>query len=178
VLPGVVVFALGMSATVAPLTATVLAAVEDRRAGIASGVNNAISRIAGLLAIAVIGAFVASAFASDLEDRLAGSRLSADARGAVAEAKQRSLATTPADRLSGAERAEVRDALAASSTSAFHVAVGIGGLLMIAGGLVSLVGIENPRRDVRSAECPGGALVGAPEDVGRHGVPAPERVAA
>ena len=54
VLPGVIVFGLGLTLTVAPLTATVLAAAPERYAGIASGVNNAISRGAGLLAIAVI----------------------------------------------------------------------------------------------------------------------------
>ena len=54
VLPGQIVFGLGLTLTVAPLTATVLAAASERYAGIASGVNNAVSRGAGLLAIAVI----------------------------------------------------------------------------------------------------------------------------
>ena len=54
VLPGVIMFGLGLTLTVAPLTATVLAAAAARYAGVASGVNNAISRGAGLLAIAVI----------------------------------------------------------------------------------------------------------------------------
>jgi len=54
VLPGVLVFGLGLSATVAPLTTTALAAAPDRLAGVASGVNNAVARIAGLLAIAVL----------------------------------------------------------------------------------------------------------------------------
>ena len=54
VLPGVVVFGLGLTLTVAPLTATVLAAAAARHAGVASGVNNAISRAAGLVAIAVV----------------------------------------------------------------------------------------------------------------------------
>src|SRR4051794_34942760 len=52
VLPGLIIFSLGLSATVAPLTATVLADADESNAGIASGVNNAIARVAGLLAIA------------------------------------------------------------------------------------------------------------------------------
>jgi EmrB/QacA subfamily drug resistance transporter len=56
VLPAVLVFGLGLSATVAPLTATVLDAADDRHAGVASGVNNAVARAAGLLAVAVIPA--------------------------------------------------------------------------------------------------------------------------
>lgn len=56
VLPAVAVFGLGLSATVAPLTSTVLASAESRHAGVASGVNNAVARAAGLLAVAVLPA--------------------------------------------------------------------------------------------------------------------------
>jgi hypothetical protein len=54
VLPGIAVFGLGMAITVAPLTSTVLASVEEEHVGAASGANNAISRIASLLAVAVL----------------------------------------------------------------------------------------------------------------------------
>jgi len=58
VLPGVVIWGLGLTATVSPLTAAVLGAIETERSGIASAVNNAVSRVAGLLAIAAVSAVV------------------------------------------------------------------------------------------------------------------------
>jgi EmrB/QacA subfamily drug resistance transporter len=166
-LPALIVFGLGLSMTVAPLTSTVLAAVEEKHSGVASGVNNAIARIAGLLAIAVLGAFVTSQFASVVNDRLGDRPLSSVARDAVAEAKARSLSTAPAQRVPPPERPVVKKALEQASESAFHLGLGIGAVLVMAGGVVSLVGIQNPRRSVPCRDCPGGALVGASEDVGR-----------
>jgi len=71
VLPGLLLFALGLSMTVAPLTTAVLAGSEHE-AGIASGVNNAIARVAGLLGTAAVGAAVAGSFASTLDSHLHG----------------------------------------------------------------------------------------------------------
>ena len=58
ILPPAILFGLGLALTVSPLTATVLAAVEDRRVGIASGINNAVARGGGLLAVALLPALV------------------------------------------------------------------------------------------------------------------------
>ena len=70
VLPGVIVFGLGLSLVVAPVTATVLAAADPRHAGVALGVNNAVARTGGLLAVAVLP-LVAGLSGSDYEDPIA-----------------------------------------------------------------------------------------------------------
>jgi EmrB/QacA subfamily drug resistance transporter len=72
VLPAILIFGLGLSATVAPLTATVLDSVEERHVGIASGVNNGISRVAGLLAIAVLGAVISAKFDASVSRDVTG----------------------------------------------------------------------------------------------------------
>ena len=83
ILPGVLVFGLGLAATVAPLTATVLGSVPAGHSGLASGTNNAMSRIAGLLAIAVVGAAVSAAFATKLDHDLSRRAIPAQVRTAI-----------------------------------------------------------------------------------------------
>ncbi len=160
VLPAIIVFGLGLSATVAPLTATVLDSVEERHVGIASGANNGISRVAGLLAIAVLGAAISAHFGSTLDGKLGDGQLSPAAASAVSGAKDQPLAVPSTRRLAPAEAARVRSAAAQASTSAFHLGVGIAGLLMIVGGIVAGVGIENPRRRVEAVPTRGAAAAG------------------
>src|SRR4029077_21093883 len=87
VLPGILVFGLGLAATVAPLTATVLDSVEERRVGVASGVNNGVSRVAGLLAIAVLGAVISARFDTALDSNLGPAPLTPAAAKTVSDAK-------------------------------------------------------------------------------------------
>ncbi len=163
-LPALIVFSLGLTATVAPLTATVLADADESNAGIASGVNNAIARIAGLFAVAALGAVVSAQFASTLDQRLEGRRLSPPARLAVAQAREQTLARVDAS----AAGPDVANAVEAASVRAFHVGLGISAALVALGGLLGLAGIRNPRRVVSCADCAGGQLAGQPLDAARE----------
>jgi EmrB/QacA subfamily drug resistance transporter len=169
VLPGLAIFGLGLAMTVAPLTATVLGDADEEHAGIASGVNNAIARVAGLLAIAAIGAVVSAQFSSSVDSKLSDKRLSGVAGDAVADAKKRPLTGEVPDSVPPTERRTVEDALKDASVTAFRVGIGIGGALVVLGGIVSALGIRNPRREVAVAasECPGGAICGASQELAR-----------
>lgn len=70
----------GMTVSVAPLRTTVMGAVEERHAGVASGINNAVSRTAALLAVAVFGILMLNAFNSSLAERLRTLPVSSEAR--------------------------------------------------------------------------------------------------
>ena len=70
--PAVVVLGFGMAVTVAPLTTVVMNSVNQDRVGTASGINNAVARVAGVLAIAVLGIVMMNAFGSRLNRSLAG----------------------------------------------------------------------------------------------------------
>jgi EmrB/QacA subfamily drug resistance transporter len=181
VLPAILVFGLGLSATVAPLTATALNSVEERHVGIASGINNGVSRVAGLLAIAVLGALIAGQFSSTIDNNLSGKQLSPQARRAVDKAKEKPLATADTADLAAVEATTVDNAVTDASAKSFHLGVGAGGLLMIVGGIIAGIGLRNPSRETEY-EAPGAATAGecahCPEHLdGAAPEPEDERVA-
>ena len=131
VLPALLVFSLGLSLTVAPLTATVLGDVEESEAGIASAVNNAIARTAGLIAVAAVGAVVSAHYAALLDQGL-GNRLPPGSQAAVTEAKRRTFGVIKPGAVPLSQRAFAAHVAASSSEDAFHLAVEIGaGLLLV-----------------------------------------------
>jgi EmrB/QacA subfamily drug resistance transporter len=167
-LPAMLLFALGLSMTVAPLTATVLADADERNAGIASGVNNAIARVAGLVAIAAIGAVVAAQYRSQLDSNLGPLASRPDLAPALEEARRQPLARVAPPKTPAPVRARVARASEAASVHAFHVGMGVATLLVALGGVIGVVSIRNPRRDVRSEDCAGGQLAGVPRDASRQ----------
>lgn len=173
VLPGLLVFSLGLSMTVAPLTAAVLAGVETNQAGIASAVNNAVARVASLLGTAAVGAVVAASFVSHLDSQLVGRPLGPPAQAAVAEAKKLPLGRPDTKGLLPVQARAVTTAAENASLESFHLGLGIAALLVALGGVVGAIGVRNPERVVLAEECEGGQLVGASLDAAGCHEPVP-----
>jgi len=121
--PAIVVLGLGMAVTVAPLTTTAMGAVDPRHSGVASGINNAVSRVAGLLAIAVFGVVLTDVFVARVTPALDAAGLSAPARLAV-EGELPKMAGADLDAAAPLERNEreaARRTIDLSFVSAFRV---------------------------------------------------------
>jgi EmrB/QacA subfamily drug resistance transporter len=146
--PPMVVLGLGMAGTVAPLTTTVMSSVERRHAGAASGINNAVSRAAGLLSVAVLSAVMLSVFEARLHERLREPSTSVSPGiGAAIETQSRRLAAIaiPAQ-APAAERDRAREAVHSAFVSGFRVVMWIAAALALSAGATAACLIEGKRR--------------------------------
>jgi len=145
ILPGLLLFSLGLSMTVAPLTAAILGGVSQDEAGIGSAINNAVARVAGLIATVAIGALVAAQFSSSLDRHLSGRPLTPRDRAAVVQAKQLTFGRPSVAGIPPRQARAIVDASDDASVDAFRWGIGIAALLVIGGGLIGAVGIASGR---------------------------------
>ena len=140
--PAVVVFGLGMSITVAPLVTVVMSTVDQNLSGLASGINNAISRVASLMALAVFGMVALALFGGALDSRLADADVPPEVVEQLeGERVKLAGAEAPAGLEPGVATAVAR-AIDLAFVDAFRGIMVIGALLAFASALTALVAIE------------------------------------
>ncbi len=137
--PAAIVLGLGLAALVAPLTTTVMDALEPAHAGIASGINNAVSRTAGLIAIAVLGIVLATTFSSTYDRRLARAHVSPATSVALARERATIVAGhIPSDIASVRDRRVVGDAIASAYGDGFRTVMLVSALLALLAAAIAL----------------------------------------
>lgn len=144
--PAVVVLGLGMTICVAALTTAVMDAVKVRYAGVASGINNAVSRIASLLSIAVLGIVVLSTFNNSLDQRIASLKLSPQAQQFLDAQRINLAAAKVPPGLNSEVSAALKRAIAASFVDSFRLVMLIAVGLAIASAVVAFLMLENRKK--------------------------------
>jgi len=143
--PAVVVLGIGMAVSVAPLTTAVMGAVETQYVGTASGVNNAVSRTAGLIAIAIFGIVVLAIFSSSLASHLSVLPVPAGVQHALIEQQNKLVGIEIPVGVSTATHSAVQQAIAESFITSFRVIMLIASVLALCSSLSSLLLIEGKR---------------------------------
>jgi EmrB/QacA subfamily drug resistance transporter len=143
--PAVIVLGIGMTISVAPLTTTVMGAVEERHAGLASGVNNAVSRTAGLLAIAALGVILLGVFNRGLDRRLDGLDLSPAVRQELDKERTRLAALEVPASVGADTRERIDAAVDESFVKGFRVVMGVAAGLALLASASSAGMIREPR---------------------------------
>jgi EmrB/QacA subfamily drug resistance transporter len=141
--PAVVVLGLGMAVSVAPLTTTVMNAVPANRVGIASGINNAVSRTAALLAIAALGIVMLHVFSRSIDSRLSRLEVSPEVRHSLDDQRINLAATTFPQDIGPPMRQVLREAINESFVEGFRRIMLVGAALALASGITSLLLINS-----------------------------------
>lgn len=144
--PAVVVLGLGMAVCVAPLTTAVMGAVRVRYAGVASGINNAVSRVAGLLVIAVLGIIVLSTFNNSLDKRIASLEVPPEARQFLETQRINLAAAEVPPGLSSEVSAALERAIASSFVDGFRLVMLIAVGLAIASAIIAALMIGSRKK--------------------------------
>ncbi len=144
--PATAVLGFGMAVSVAPLTTTVMSAVDQAHAGVASGINNAVARVAGLLAVALLGAVAVGAFASAIGERAAALELPGEVAAALEQEAPRLAEAAVPDGIDGAERERVARVLNEAFVRSFRTVVLITAGFALASAACAALTI-GPRRD-------------------------------
>jgi len=140
--PAVVVLGIGMSVSVAPLTTAVMGSVDQQYVGTASGVNNAVSRTAGLIAIAVFGIIVLAVFSSSLASHLTAVSVPAGIHQSIIEQQNKLVGIEIPTGVSAATHTAVQRAIAESFIASFRVIMLLSSVLAVCSSLCSLLLIE------------------------------------
>jgi predicted MFS family arabinose efflux permease len=148
--PGIACLGLGMALTVAPLTTTVMNSAGSALAGLASGVNNAVSRIGALLAIAVLGLVMSGAFNSRLDQKLAALQVTPALRDAALAQRDHLAAISLPAQVDRREASAVRQAVGESFVAGFRDVMLVCAVLSVMGGLCALALIGAGRPPPRS----------------------------
>lgn len=150
-LPGQILFGVGMSLVIAPLTKSALS-VDEVYSGIASGFNNAVSRIAGLLAIALLGALVLSIFSSELISALPSSSLARQQQQVLTDQMDKLGGIHIPDTFSTQEKQEAQTIIEESFIHGFRIAMGISALLATLSAVVSYAFIHHKNSSPEMAQ--------------------------
>ncbi len=145
-LPAIMFLGFGLALTVSPLTASVLGSVAPGDTGVASGVNNAVARVAGLVAIAVLGIVAARSFDRGLDRGLAAAHLSAAAGRIPAEERRKLGAAEPAPGVSPEEAKRVHRVISESLLGSFRVSMFIASGLAALASVTAVVGMARKAR--------------------------------
>jgi len=135
--PAVVVLGLGMAVSVAPLTTVVMESADQDKVGTASGINNAVARVAGLLAIAVLGAVMVAAFSSQLKQRLANVDVPADVRRDLQSNAARLAALKPPSGVESADASAIQASIVGSFVFSFRFVMWICAALALSSAAVT-----------------------------------------